>query len=331
MKMKKLTAIALVSAMMLSVAGCGGKAESTSSDPAAAQEQDTEAAGETANEPEENPILKYEGAYCDDGGKGIYMLFEATDEIDGVNISIGYPEETAYTYWEFTGKIKDNVITYENGYKFAQDWGTTDQEEVTEKEIYNDGSGTIEISEDATVTWKDNKEDIAKGMVFVWDEEMNSVIAEQMQGTEINYYENQNPSLNWAGPYVDMNKKERTMVIYSGSEEGTDCLAVITDTPSPDKMTEWTLTGNFDLETRIISYTGGEKVEYVLDADGNKTSESKVYEDGTGKLLIDEEAQTMLWIDDKEDAGSGSVFTFNYEYGEIGGEAWTGEPAAEAP
>ena len=42
MKMKKLTAIALVSAMMLSVAGCGGKAESTSSDPAAAQEQDTE-------------------------------------------------------------------------------------------------------------------------------------------------------------------------------------------------------------------------------------------------------------------------------------------------
>ena len=60
MKMKKLTAIALVSAMMLSVAGCGGKAESTSSDPAAAQEQDTEAAGETANEPEENQCIPTE-------------------------------------------------------------------------------------------------------------------------------------------------------------------------------------------------------------------------------------------------------------------------------
>ena len=329
MKLKKLTAIVLVFAMALSMAGCGGKKDTAPAEEA--QGRDAEPEGETANEPEENPILKYEGAYSDDSGKGIYIFLEAADEVDGVNVDIGFPEETAYTYWTITGKIKDNVITYENGYKFEQDWGTTDQEEVTEEEIYNDGSGTFEISEDAKITWKDNKEDIAKGLVFVSDEEMNAEIAEQMQGTDINYYDGQNPSLNWAGPYVDMKKKERTMVIYSGSEEGTDCLAVITDTPSPDKMTEWTLTGNFDLETRIISYTGGVKTEYELDADGNRISENKIYEDGTGKLVIDEEAQTMLWLDDKEDAGSGSVFTFNYDYGEIGGEAWTGEPAAEAP
>ena len=78
MKMKKLTAIALVSAMMLSVAGCGGKAESTSSDPAAAQEQDTEAAGETANEPEENPILKYEGADAEG-----YATFSTPSAVSG--------------------------------------------------------------------------------------------------------------------------------------------------------------------------------------------------------------------------------------------------------
>ncbi|MBE5997878.1 MAG: hypothetical protein E7240_11220, partial [Lachnospiraceae bacterium] len=150
MKLKKLTAIALVFTMVLSMAGCGGKKDAATTEPAE-QVSDAEPEEETASEPEENPILKYEGAYCDDSGKGIYILFEAADEIDGVNISIGYPEETAYTYWEFTGKIKDNVITYENGYKFAQDWGTNEQEEVTEQEIYNDGSGTIEISEDAKI------------------------------------------------------------------------------------------------------------------------------------------------------------------------------------
>ena len=47
--------------------------------------------------------------------------------------------------------------------------------------------------------------------------------------------------------------------------------------------------------------------------------------------MIDDESQTITWIDDKEDAGKGSVFAFQYDYGEIGGEAWTGEPAAEAP
>ena len=177
---KKLIAIALVSAMMLSAAGCGGKTESAgsaSNEPAAAAEAEPGTAEETAQEPGENPILKYEGAYSDENGSGIYVLFEAADDTDGVNISIGYPEEAAYTYWEITGKIKDNVVTYENGHKFSMDWGTPDQEEVTEEEVYTDGTGSFEISEDAKITWTDNKEDIAKGMVFVWDEEMNAMIA----------------------------------------------------------------------------------------------------------------------------------------------------------
>ena len=334
MKRKKLIAIALVSAMLLSIAGCGKKTESASAGPAAAQDaqsQDAGSAGDTASEPEENPILKYEGAYSDENGGGIYMLFEAEDETDGVRISVGYPEETTYTYWEFIGKIKDNVITYENGYKFSQERGTGDQEEVTEKEIYNDGSGTIEISEDARITWKDNKEDIANGMVFVWDEEMNTMIAEQKEGAGSYYDDTQNPAMNWAGPYTDTNSKGRTMLLYSGSEDGTDCLVTITDTPSPDKMTDWMMTGELDTETLTITYTSCTKTEYELDADGNIVSENKIYEDGTGSFVIDEEDQTLTWIDDKEDAGKGSLFVFSYDYGDFGGEAWTGEPAAEAP
>ena len=331
---KKLIAIALVSAMMLSAAGCGGKTESAgsaSNEPAAAAEAEPGTAEETAQEPGENPILKYEGAYSDENGSGIYVLFEAADDTDGVNISIGYPEEAAYTYWEITGKIKDNVVTYENGHKFSMDWGTPDQEEMTEEEVYTDGTGSFEISEDAKITWTDNKEDIAKGMVFVWDEEMNAMIAEQMEGTEFNYSDSQNPSMNWAGPYTDTTRKDRTMLVYSGSEEGTDCMVTITDSPTPETMIDWMMTGEFDLETMSITYTECVKTEYALDADGNITSENKIYEDGTGRFVIDDESQTITWIDDKEDAGKGSVFAFQYDYGEIGGEAWTGEPAAEAP
>ena len=232
---------------------------------------------------------------------------------------------------EITGKIKDNVVTYENGHKFSMDWGTPDQEEVTEEEVYTDGTGSFEISEDAKITWTDNKEDIAKGMVFVWDEEMNAMIAEQMEGTEFNYSDSQNPSMNWAGPYTDTTRKDRTMLVYSGSEEGTDCMVTITDSPTPETMIDWMMTGEFDLETMSITYTECVKTEYALDADGNITSENKIYEDGTGRFVIDDESQTITWIDDKEDAGKGSVFAFQYDYGEISGEAWTGEPAAEAP
>ena len=340
--MKRILACAAVMAMIFSLTACGGSQAQTAAEPAAAEEQkeaETPADAaepetkpeETAQEPGENPILKYEGAYSDENGSGIYVLFEAADDTDGVNISIGYPEEAAYTYWEITGKIKDNVVTYENGHKFSMDWGTPDQEEVTEEEVYTDGTGSFEISEDAKITWTDNKEDIAKGMVFVWDEEMNAMIAEQMEGTEFNYSDSQNPSMNWAGPYTDTTRKDRTMLVYSGSEEGTDCMVTITDSPTPETMIDWMMTGEFDLETMSITYTECVKTEYALDADGNITSENKIYEDGTGRFVIDDESQTITWIDDKEDAGKGSVFAFQYDYGEIGGEAWTGEPAAEAP
>ena len=108
-------------------------------------------------------------------------------------------------------------------------------------------------------------------------------------------------------------------------------MVTITDSPTPETMIDWMMTGEFDLETMSITYTECVKTEYGLDADGNITSENKIYEDGTGRFVIDDESQTITWIDDKEDAGKGSVFAFQYDYGEIGGEAWTGEPAAEAP
>ena len=337
MKRKKLIAIALVSAMMLSAAGCGGKTENAGTAPSeSAAEAQSEAAepgsaDETGQETGMNPVISYEGIYTDENGSGVYMSLESIDDIDGVSVSIGYPQETAYIYWEFTGKIKDKVITYEDGHKFSMDWGTPDQEDVTEEEVYSDGTGTIEISEEGKITWKDNKEDAGKGMAFVWDEEMNSMYSEQMENSEYYYGDSQNPVMNWAGPYTDTSKKDRTMLLYSGSEDSTDCMVTITDTPSPDKMTDWMMTGNFDMDTMTITYTGCVKTEYELDAEGNITSENKIYEDGTGSFVINDEDQTLTWIDDKEDAGNGSVFAFQYDYGEVGGEAWTGEPAAEAP
>lgn len=340
MKMKKPIAVILASLMIFSISACGGKTENSSTavseeTQAAEQEPAKEAAEEAAEQVEVNPITPYEGAYSDENGSGMYILFEAADDIDGVLISIGYPEETAYTYWEITGKIKENVITYEDAYKFSMDWGAPDQDEVSEEQIYSDGTGTMEIAADGSFTWKDDKEDAGKGMVFVWDEEMNSIIAEQMaqmEGEDTLFDDDsQNPAMNWAGPYVDINKKERTMQIISGDAGTSECIVSVTDTPSTDQTISWLMNGVLDQTTMAITYTGAVKKVYAIDAQGNQVSEETVYDNGTGSFVIDDDVQEITWIDDMEDAGNGSVFVFSFDYGEEGAyDAWTGEPAAEA-
>ena len=201
--------------------------------------------------------------------------------------------------------------------KTTLDQGGPEVEEVKTEQVYTDGTGTIEILKDSTTgdvsfIWKDDKEDAGKGMLFVWDNEMNSLMQETDELAQAFLDGEENPSLNWAGEYVDSKRKDRTMRIESGSEDTNTCTVIVEDSPSPEKMIRWTATGEFDTESMTIRYTGCVKTEYQLDADGNEVSNNTVYENGTGSFAVNEEDQTITWTDDMEDAGNGSLFSFSF-------------------
>lgn len=331
MMIKKMIAIVLAAVMLLSAAGCGAKTEKPQNETAETettteQSESTEAepAEQTAEAPAQkaqNPILDYAGAYSDENGAQVYLLFEAWDEENSVNIQTAYSGEETYTYWEMIGRIEGNTVTYENGCKYSIDRSTAEEET-----IYEDGTGTFTISADKKVTWKDDKEDAGKDVVFAWDEELNQQLRDQMEGTF------QNPIMNWAGGYADKNNKSRTMTIESGSEDQSDGTITVKESTGLEQMTTWTMGVLFNEEAASMDYSSCVKKVIALDADGKPVSEETLYEDGTGSFAINTEDQTITWIDDKENAGEGSLFVFRYEYGETGeDDGATDEAAEEAP
>ena len=342
MRMKKLIALAIASVMVLTAAGCGAKTESApgtvdtkQEEQNSSEEQDKteEAAAQDGGEITVDDLL---GIYSDETRGDFYLGIDGTDNPDEVFIFIGCQEGTIGSSWEMYGKLNGNVISYEKAVKTTLDQGDANQETVKTEEVYSDGTGTIEILKDSATgdisfIWKDDKEDAGKGILFVWDNEMNSLMQESDDIAGAYLDGEENPTLNWAGYYADSNHKERMMLIESGSEGTNTCTVTVTDTPSPEQMVKWTATGEFDEETMTIRYTDCIKTEYQLDANGKPASENTVYNNGTGSFVIDQEEQTITWTDDMEDAGNGSVFAFSYFTGEGAGEFGTDEPTEEAP
>ena len=332
MRIMKKASVLLAAAVMITAVGCGGATGAAQSEEPAKEStmaESTDAIAEDiVDETEGNPAKQYAGAYVDKNGSEYYLLIEAADATDGVSITVVDPNGETYVYWDIYGKIKENTITYSQAGKYSLSYEATEEEEAPEELIYDDGSGTFEISADKTVVWKDDKEDAGKDILFIWDEEMNQSIQEQMDSTDADFIDDsQNPLVNWAGPYVDENNKDLTMEIMSGSEEEQNCGIFITKDTDVNKSTVWSMSGDFNEQTMTIEFKDCVKKEVTYDNDGNQVSEETIYENGTGKLEIDEEEQTIHWVDDKEDAGKDSSFIFNFDYGDYSGD--TGELAED--
>lgn len=337
-KIRFMTAAA-AAAVMIAASGCGAATSaSTAAEPAAEAKTVVEAAAEEAAVEEataeaasdgQNPIMNYVGAYTDENGNGYSMLIEATDDQDGVYVTIGYPHEDSYSYWEMYGTIKDNVITYKEGGKYQL--GPT-EEDPDEEIVYTDGAGSFEITDDSKLTWKDDKEDAGNGLVFAWDEALNKQIQDMMAEagmTADGAFEGS--VLNWAGPYSDLNDLNRTMEISPVEGSDTDCVIEIQETTSPTLTTTWTMKGVYYEETLSIDYKECVKKEITLDNKGNQVSEKVIYEDGEGRFTIDEEQQTIEWSDEVEDAGRGSRFGFRFSYENAAAEeaGTSGDASAE--
>lgn len=184
-------------------------------------------------------------------------------------------------------------------------------EESVDETIYDDGTGYFEFTSDKKVIWKDDKEDAGNGIVFVWDEELNQQIQDFMDSM---FSDTQNPIMNWIGPYIDSSHKDFSMFIDTGAEDTNGCTVTVTQLTDVNQTTTWTMEGVFNEETLAIDYTGCVKSKNKLGNQSEVICSETVYEDGTGRFVINDTDQSITWEDDKEDAGKDLIFTFDMDY-----------------
>lgn len=195
MKKHTLIAVLTAAAITLSLAGCGSKApaEAENESGAGGTTAYESVIGDTAVEPVEeagtanteiieegqNPIMNFTGAYSDKGGE--YSLYlGASDAYDGVYLTIGHMQQDKYVIYEAVGSIKENVVTYKDCIAYEPVPDANAENGVAYTTLYEDGTGTIVIEQDGTVTWKDDKNNEGEGLVFEWDQQLNEKMSQMM-------------------------------------------------------------------------------------------------------------------------------------------------------
>lgn len=303
-----------------SIAGCGNSAGTgkTEAAPESGTEVEAASVGETVAVDEEefstNPVLKLAGPYMDENGADYHLAIEAIDSGTGALVEIYTNiDDYSFAYWQMFGQYneKDGTITYTDGEKkiIKEDEASGENSEET---VYEDGTGVLTIK-DNKISWKDDKEDAGKDLVFVWDQETADYMA-QIEEAE-NSAGDDNSLMVWMGPYEDRKDGSLSMFIDSSENENADGKIVITKTEG-DKQTEWMMDCTYDEATMTIEYKNCVKSEHAY-ANGEAAAEQKIlYEDGSGKLMINEneDEEYITWIDDKENAGEGVEFIFSFEF-----------------
>ena len=114
----------------------------------------------------------------------------------------------------------------------------------------------------------------------------------------------QNPVMNYVGKYGCGRATAEV------TAEGTDgAKVVITWAGSAFENSEWVMTGTFDSDKQLFSYTDCVKTDYVYKDEGVVESKTVVYTDGQGTMQFTDDL-TFTWQDDKENAGEDMVFKY---------------------
>ena len=127
--------------------------------------------------------LEFAGAYSEETGKGYSLLITPTDDETGVYVTVGYmnEEEQVYYIWDILGEVENKVIAYSGAVCTKMIPDDQAQTGVREELVYNDGEGTMKISEDGKITWKDERVNNGEELVLAWDQELNDELQEQAQ------------------------------------------------------------------------------------------------------------------------------------------------------
>ena len=138
----------------------------------------------------------------------------------------------------------------------------------------------------------------------------------------------QNPIMNFVGTYAS----DRASIQIEATDEENGAKATVTWGSSASEHSEWTMSGTYDADSHVFTYSDCVKKDVVFNEDGSVESEEEVYKDGTGTMTFSEgnEGPYLEWKDDKENAADGMTFTFVKEGEEQTGVANPWQTAATA-
>ena len=197
----------------------------------------------------------------------------------------------------------------------TEGWGYIDQAEGEEApEIdteYPFQSAVVNLAEPATYTfiawpqagnffvkWTKNGEDFStEPVITLLLDESADYIAVFEEDPDW-----QNPVTDYAGDYQC--DRARATVETFGFDEA---FVTVEWANSASEVTRWYLSDRFDPETRTVTYDGGTKVNLTFDGEGEVTNEDRIYDDGTGTIVFDEDG-TFTWHEDQSDKGEDMVF-----------------------
>lgn len=120
----------------------------------------------------------------------------------------------------------------------------------------------------------------------------------------------QNPVMNYIGDY---GCGRATMTIEAADGE-TGANVLVTWGSSAAETSQWQMSGEFDADTKTITYSNGVRTDIVYKDEGDIDTETEVYNDGTGTITFTDDEEnavtTLVWKDDKEDVANDMVFEF---------------------
>ena len=173
--MKRMIALLLALGTLLAFAGCGGKKPVTPPESTPVSEETAAPAptAEPAQEAEktgEDPAAEWIGSY----GVGRANLDVEAGDGDSVKITVtwgGSAWEKAQ--WVMSGRLDPETLTVEYADCVKTELRFNEQDELDETTvIYEKGTGRIRFSAgDHSVTWEDDQENAAEGLVFTRDSE----------------------------------------------------------------------------------------------------------------------------------------------------------------
>ena len=246
----------------------------------------------------QNPVMNLVGDYMDRVSQRAGMTVECSGETDAYVEIFWANDASELVLWVFTGTFdtETNTIPYTGCVKSVLTYAEDGTE--TEEVVYEDGVGTLTVGEDGIIYWANETEPDLPACEF---EYFGYTVNEEAEE-----YDFQNPVMNLVGMYEDETSQRAVMVVECSGEIEADVQILWSSDAA--ECTTWTFTGQYFAEAGEIYYNNCVKAVSTFDENGNETEEI-LYEDGTGTLTIGED-NTILWKDDKEDAGVDCRFVF---------------------
>ncbi len=142
-----------------------------------------------------------------------------------------------------------------------------------------------------------------KNGTSVSEQAKDQKLLSEMDQDVIPYGDDDSDSYEFAGDYFDMATKKGTLHI---EKDGSTYNANITYTETDDSMAIWTMTCAYDKYKKALVFRDCTRTDYVMEEDSPVATDEK-YTDGSGLIYMT--GGNLFWVDDKDDMGTGLLFS----------------------